>query len=122
MNLLSPPMDQRPRRPLSGGLCLAFLFAQQTVTLCHAGGAVVAWGDNSALQSQVPAGLTDSIAVSAGFLHSVALKSDGTVVSWGYNFFGQTNTPPGLTNVTAISAGYSLSLALQSDGSLAGWG
>ncbi len=115
-------MDQRPRRSLSGGLCIALLFAQQTVTLCHAGGAVVAWGDNSALQSQVPAGLSNAVAVSAGFLHSVALRSDGTVVSWGYNFFGQTNTPPGLTNVTAISAGYSLSLALKSDGSLAGWG
>jgi len=105
-----------------GGLSLAFLFAQQTATLCHAGGAVVAWGDNSALQTQIPAGLTNALAVAAGFLHSAALKSDGTVVSWGYNFFGQTNTPPGLANVIAIAAGYSQTLALKSDGSVTGWG
>ena len=37
---------------------------------------------------QVP-GLTNVVAVSAGALHSVALRSDGTVWSWGWNGVGQ---------------------------------
>ena len=50
-----------------------------------ADGTVVAWGDNGEGQADVPAGLTDVIAIAAGTSHSVALKSDGTVVAWGFN-------------------------------------
>ena len=46
-----------------------------------ADGTVVAWGDNGEGQADVPAGLTDVIAIAAGLSHSVALKSDGTVVA-----------------------------------------
>ena len=41
---------------------------------------VSATGDNSAGQTNVPAGLTGVVAVAAGSGSSMALKSDGTVV------------------------------------------
>jgi alpha-tubulin suppressor-like RCC1 family protein len=78
-------------------------------------------------------GLTNVIAVAAGYSFSVALKSDGTVWAWGLNDAGQlgdgttTNrlTPvqvSGLTDVVSISAGISYCLAQKSDGTLWGWG
>ena len=35
------------------------------------------------------AGLTNVIAIAAGGLHTLALKSDGTVWGWGYNGQGE---------------------------------
>ena len=52
------------------------------------------------------------MAISAGELHSVALKSDGTVVCWGNNDSGQIDVPEGLENVVTISAGSYHTLAL----------
>jgi alpha-tubulin suppressor-like RCC1 family protein len=111
-------------------------------------GTVLAWGDNT--NGQLGNGTTDPsllptqvlglgsgsgvIAVSAGYGHALALKSDGTVLGWGVNALGQVgdgsttqrNTPvqvlgPG-SGVTAISAGFSHSLALKSDGTVLCWG
>ena len=36
----------------------------------------------------------DFVAISAGWSHSLALKSDGSIVGWGDNIFGQVS-PPG---------------------------
>ncbi|HRJ08826.1 MAG TPA: choice-of-anchor D domain-containing protein [Prosthecobacter sp.] len=83
---------------------------------------VVAWGYNADGQTDVPAGLMDAIAISAGGIHTMALRSNGTVVAWGSNTFGQTNVPAGLTNVTAIAAGGNHSLALKGDGTVVAWG
>ena len=47
-------------------------------------GSVVAWGQNLALQSTVPDGLNDIVAIAAGRYHSLALRSNGTVVDWGH--------------------------------------
>src|SRR4051812_22825410 len=58
------------------------------------GGSVVGWGDNSYGQASPPAGLTGVIAIAAGQVHSLALKSDGTVVGWGWNDYGQASPPP----------------------------
>jgi hypothetical protein len=98
------------------------LFISTGPVLSHAAGSVLAWGDNSVLQTQVPPGLTNAAIVAAGGLHSLALKADGTVVGWGYDFFGQATPPAGLSNVVAVSAGYSHSLALKSDGLIVVWG
>jgi len=86
------------------------------------GNDIVGWGDNAYGQATVPFGLTDFIAIAAGGLHNLALKSDGTVLAWGWNNYGQTNVPSDLTDVVAIAAGEVHSLALKSDGTVVAWG
>ena len=94
------------------GFCLAL----------RTNGVVVAWGDNSSGQCNVPAGLTNAISLASGYNHSLALKQDGTVVGWGANDHSQTDVPQSATNVIAIAAGYMHSMALRSDGTLITWG
>ena len=108
-------------------------------------GTVWAWGNNVSGQLgvgdttrretpvQVTGGLSGVTAISAGYQHSMALKSDGTVWVWGWNKEGRLgvgdtanrHTPvqvTGLTGVTVISAGNSHSLAIKSDGTVWAWG
>jgi hypothetical protein len=77
---------------------------------------VVAWGNGSAGQTNVPGGLTNAVAVAGGFANSLALRGDGTVVAWGSSNWGQTNVPSGLANAVAIAGGSFHNLALESDG------
>jgi alpha-tubulin suppressor-like RCC1 family protein len=83
---------------------------------------IAAWGDNSAKQTNVPARLTNVVAIAAGGYHSLALRADGTVTAWGNNASGQTNIPVGLTTVAAIAAGGLHNLALKDDGAVVTWG
>jgi hypothetical protein len=98
-------------------------------------GTVVAWGVDNGGQLVAPPGLTNVIAVSAGYNHTLALTGDGTAVAWGDNSFGQTNIPtvfPGSTNLppgsnrladlVAISAGPWHNMALRSNGTVVAWG
>ncbi|SPE56912.1 exported hypothetical protein [Verrucomicrobia bacterium] len=85
-------------------------------------GTVVAWGDNSTGETNIPADATNVVAIATGFSHNLALKGDGTVVGWGWNAYGQTNVPPGLTSVVGIAAGNYHSLSLLADGTVVGWG
>jgi hypothetical protein len=92
---------------------------------------ITSWGYNQFGQRNVPGGLGDVLAVSAGIAHSLALKPNGTVVAWGG---GQTNdpstsidrgqsiVPTGLINVVAVAAGYFHSLALRANGTVVAWG
>jgi alpha-tubulin suppressor-like RCC1 family protein len=65
-------------------------------------GVVVAWGDNSYGQLNVPSVLTVSrintdplrvVAIAAGAFYSMALRANGSVFAWGDNVAGQTNIP-----------------------------
>ena len=83
-------------------------------------GAVLTWGQGAAGQlgdgtfytnspygSSTPveaSGLSDVVAVAAGFEHSLALKSDGTVWAWGYGEYGQLGDGSFYTNSTIGSA------------------
>jgi alpha-tubulin suppressor-like RCC1 family protein len=84
-------------------------------------GPVVAWGDNTYGQTNVPP-LANIAAIAAGYNHNLALGADGTVTAWGDNSSGQTNVPAGLNNVMAISAGNGFSAALESNGVVVVWG
>ncbi len=83
---------------------------------------IAVWGLNDSGQANVPAGLTDVKAVSAGGGHLLALLEDGGVVAWGDNRYGQTNVPPSATNIIAVAAGTLHSVALRNDGTVVVWG
>jgi formylglycine-generating enzyme required for sulfatase activity len=110
-----------------------------------ADGTVWAWGSNgygqlgigssvvrTSVPTQVP-GLAEVVSIVAGYVHSLALKSDGTVMAWGNNDFGGIGdgsridrfTPVpvvGLGEIARISAGVAHNLAVTQDGSVYSWG
>ena len=85
-------------------------------------GTVVAWGDNTYDQTEVPAGLSGVIAVAAGYNRSLALKSEGTVVAWGMIPANGSWAPANLSGVIALAVGEMHGLALRSDGTVVAWG
>jgi alpha-tubulin suppressor-like RCC1 family protein len=107
-----------------------FLFGQLFSVFCGSalsaivGNSVVAWGGLPGYESvtNVPANLTNVIAISAGNAFSLALRSDGTVVAWGLSENGATNVPGDLTNAVAVASGHAHSLALTSDRRVVAWG
>ena len=71
--------------------------------------------------------------VSAGYYHSMGIKTDGTLWGWGYNSYGglgngtydDTTVPVQSgtdNNWASVSAGYYHSLGVKTDGTLWGWG
>lgn len=84
-------------------------------------GNVVAWGDNTALQTNVPAGVSNIVAVAGGVFYSLALKDDHTVVAWGYDGLADVHVPANLTNVVAIAGSTTNSLVLNGDGTILEW-
>jgi hypothetical protein len=67
-------------------------------------------------------GSAPSIAMGAGFSHTLFVKADGTVAGSGLNTYGQATNFPGLTNVLGVSGGFLHSLAVRDDGSVLAWG
>lgn len=114
-----------------------------------ADGTLWVWGSNKFGQiAQNPADLTphatpvqvgtdrDWVTLSAGELHSVAVKRNGTLWAWGDNTGGQLgdgastdrNIPmqvtasAGITDIVAVATGAFHSLALKANGELYSWG
>lgn len=83
---------------------------------------VIAWGANNDHQRDIPPGIANLIAISAGAFHNLALQSNGTVVAWGNNSMGETNVPASATNIIAVAAGGQHSLVLRNDGTVIAWG
>ena len=79
---------------------------------------VIGWGSNSYLQTRIPTGLSNVVAIAAGWCHSLVLRADGTVLGWVRQGYG----PSGLSNVVSIASGYNHNLALRADGTVAAWG
>ncbi len=110
----------------------------------RADGSLWAWGENLEGQLGVDAAIeqsnapmqvgedTDWLAVSAGDIHSLALKKDGTLWAWGDNNSGQlgngtdieySDTPVSVPGSWyALQAGAYHNLAMKHNGSLWAWG
>ena len=112
----------------------------------QADGTVLTWGDNAYGQLGVSAttpqqtapvqitSLQNIIALSAGYNHNLALKSDGTLLSWGGDENGQLGdstarkeqyTPvavQGASEIIGISSGLYHNVAVRADGTLLSWG
>ena len=65
---------------------------------------------------------SDIVAVAAGEVHTVGLRSDGTVVVAGDNVWGECNVD-GWTDIVAVAAGWGHTVGLRSDGTVVatGW-
>jgi hypothetical protein len=87
-------------------------------------GSVLAWGDNSYGQTNVPLPAQNGVvAIAAGGRHNLVLKTNGSVVAWGDNLYGQVNVPAAAqSSVVAIAGGFYHSVALKADGSVVAWG
>lgn len=105
----------------------------------RANGAVVLLDEGAEDPELKSLGLSNVVAIAAGYNHQLALKQDGTVFGWGGNGSGQaTGTPTTqgnyrssglveldgklLTNVVALAASDEFSLALKRDGKVVAWG
>jgi hypothetical protein len=81
-------------------------------------GTVQAWGAGTSI-TNVPAGLSNVIAIAAGSDHTLALKQDGKVVAWG---FTGGSVPATLSNVVAVAGGHEVNVTLREDGTAVSWG
>ena len=98
----------RTRILLVAALCLGLApQAAQAVSV------LVAWGDNTAGQTNVPLGLTNVLAIAAGGSNCLVRLSDNSVVAWGANHYGQATPPPGLSDVGKVAVGGSHCLGLR---------
>ncbi|MFL6121428.1 RCC1 domain-containing protein [Actinophytocola sp.] len=109
----------------------------------RADGTVWAWGPNNVgqLGTGTPShdasppvrvsGLTDVVAVGAGYQTGYAVRADGTLWAWGSNFTGGVGDGSTgdvwapvqvLTGVTAVASGAGATYAVRTDGTLWAWG
>ena len=75
--------------------------------------------------------MDDVVAISSGFMYSMAIRTDGSLWAWGDNGAGQLGDGTTedrdipvkiMDDVVAVSAGMDFTMAIRSDGSLWAWG
>jgi hypothetical protein len=91
-------------------------------------GSIVAWGDNTYGQCNVPEPNEGYVAIEAAssvignYGYSLAINSEGSVIAWGSNNTGQLDVPPPNTGFIAISASAEYAAGVKADGSAVIWG
>jgi parallel beta-helix repeat protein len=83
---------------------------------------IMAWGDDSGGQIDVPTNLCDAVAVAGGEYHSIAIRHDGSLVGWGLDDEGQIDVPTNSLPFVVVAAGANHNLAIAEDGSIMAWG
>jgi hypothetical protein len=83
----------------------AIIVFTSATTFARSTGFLVAWGDNTCGQCDMPPLNVDFVAVDGGYAFSLGLTPDGTIVAVGDNSLGQLNVPAPNGNYTAIAAG-----------------
>ncbi|MBN1506386.1 MAG: hypothetical protein JW955_06050 [Sedimentisphaerales bacterium] len=83
-------------------------------------GNVVAWGQNSKGQCNVPPG--SYVAIGAGADFSLAIRPDGSIAAWGSNVQRQISDAPPGGGFVSVEGGKSFAVALRRDGSIVVWG
>ncbi|MGJ7045422.1 S-layer homology domain-containing protein [Thermoanaerobacterium thermosulfurigenes] len=89
--------------------------------------------NNNTKNNNVSPSVSNVVAISAGGVHTVALRNDGTVWTWGRNDYGQLGNGTtkdsslpiqvkGISNVVAVSARRIHTVALRNDGTVWTWG
>ena len=111
----APIRTELRRRRTRRILCHCLPVVTQLREIGWHGNGVGANGDG---QTDVPANLTDVVAVNAGWLSSYALRSDGTVAAWGYDGNGEVSGASSLSNAVAIQGGEMVALAIELSGDL----
>jgi len=103
-------------------LVAAFIFSVLLANNSQAqSSAVFAWGDDLYAQTNLPAGLTNVVALAAGANHTLALRSDGKVIGWGDDSAHQVSLAPGITKAIALGAGANFSLTVRGNGTVFVW-
>jgi alpha-tubulin suppressor-like RCC1 family protein len=77
-----------------------------------------AWGRGDLGATNVPAGLTNTVQVTATDYGGYALQPDGTAANWGMGF----TFPAGLSNVVELDGGGNFAVALEGKGPVRVWG
>jgi len=99
-----------PPDDLLDAVMLSVAFAGNTKSDRHAvalraDGSVVAWGDNSAGQRDIPPGITDAVAVAAGDRFTAVLRADGSCQSWGMALKWPMQSPAAGEKIVHIASG-----------------
>jgi hypothetical protein len=98
------------------------LIAALSLTFCCSGQTtntqVVAWDWNYYGQANVPPGLTNVVAIAAGYADTKVLRSDGTAAAWGsywdnHGNWIPTTVPAYVSNVVMMASGDSHAVGLR---------